>query len=141
MKALSFGLGLALLGCGGLRYGVEPLSVTMNSLSASFAWEPFAAPSGATELTYELHVLRDEDGGVAYAKKGIASATHTTERELAPATTYRWRVRPWFLYQGERRAGPWSHVVPRSTPPGRPAVVPITLEYFPSFTTPQVIAK
>ena len=136
MKAAAFGLGLALLGCGGgVRYGLETLDVRADSLSPTFTWKPFAAPAGAAELSYELQVLRDEDGAVVYARKGIAASPHTIERELAPGRTYRWRVRPWFLYTGERRAGPWSHEVPR-TYSGRPALVPIPLEYLPTFTTP-----
>jgi hypothetical protein len=87
-------------------------------------------------VTYELCVIREKDATVALSKKGLTATEHTLEQPLERATVYRWSVRPWFTFRGERRMGPWAQKLPKDLCPGQPHV-PLPFEYFARFSTPR----
>lgn len=125
-------IGLAGAGCfDTTQFGLTVEEPGTRSNPPTLSWLAFSAPegSGITDVSYEVIVMREEDGAVLLDRKGLTATSFTFEKPLTPGGRFRWSVRPWFTYQNERRVGPWAQRLPKNLQPGQ-TMVPVPMEYF-----------
>jgi len=136
--ALLFILGAwAVGGCNNsTRYGLALGEATLDSNPPTLSWERFPSPEGGEfrDVTYELRVIREQDGRVVFSRKGLTTTRYTLDDPLDPAENYRWSVRPWFVFRDEIRVGPWAQRLPEPLHPGQ-TVVPVPVDYFARIVT------
>ncbi len=104
---------------------------SVDSLRPNLRWSAFPRDVDIEELdpaivqrisavTYDLRIWsveRCERGPVIYERSALATAGHTLEVALEPATRYFWSVRARFTLDGRPMATRWSHFDPMQCAP------------------------
>lgn len=109
---------LALMaGCAADRYAgllpvaPDPARPDVEERRPELRWEALVPPRGATDIVYDLRVYETTGESEVYAVEDLPGCAHRLERDLVPATTYRWTVRARFRLDGAPRLTPWTQVV------------------------------
>jgi len=98
------------------------VSSPMDSLQPVLEWEPFpgeayrkadreGALGGVSDVTYELIILKDENGRTpveVYRRTGLTDSSHTVKTPLEPGTEYLWSVRAWYRLDGKPGRTQWA---------------------------------
>ena len=119
LNSLLLAFVVLLQGCVAWNYGIEPIyppssklslfsGETVDSLMPTFRWKPYTANKQASNITYNLQILRYPSPGIVYERNNIMTTSHKINIKLMPNKHYIWRIKANYTEKGNKLVTNWN---------------------------------